>query len=354
MRRLKEKQSDYLKLASSPRFSCSRLSSQSSPVTPVPHHDRHVSDGANFMRFGLPSDTIVHVPVGVARLNDKARKDLTRYHYDFESLLHKKQMKLTEMKLEHKEEYLSTIKSVSIPISSFTQVARNRLNFCISPKDLTDSERIRIDIKRRIKSQDHFEPKVILGKDAERSRATFRQSVEAIKGFSRQVMEAAVSQSNYTRFGHPKAQEYFEAVKGGNLNAVEQLLATEKKLLFIKDSIGQTSLHWAAKRNDLGLAKLLKSLGAEINCTDLARRSPLYLASRRDHYDMVMFLLESGASRTIVSLNGTTAGDVAKEGSMVWSVLNRRGLNTSAMAMLLDPRQRKSLMEVKKEPQESL
>ncbi len=343
MRRAKGKQDNYLRIIQSPRFGSQRVS-LSAPVTPKPSHTRAISDSTNFMRFGTPSETIVHVPTLVARLNSKATRDLTRSVYKFESLLHSKQPVGEVPVLKNKQELLNTIRSVGFPIKSFSQVPRSRLTFCISPKDLSESARIRMDIKRRMQQETSPVASLPLGVDAERSKESFLVSVRQIQQFSTAALDALKRSQQTGQLDPQRVAEFLEVAKRGDTTSVEQALTLEKRLILSRDSIGQTVLHWAAKRNDLPMVKLLKSAGCDLNAVDMALRTPLMLAVRKDYADVVLFLLEAGANKSLKSLTGATAAQMAKEGSMSQALLSRRFVNPQAlMSALLDPTRRRTI-----------
>jgi ankyrin repeat protein len=153
-------------------------------------------------------------------------------------------------------------------------------------------------------------------------------------------MDRAKRCSVFKSFGRGRGQDYFEAVKAGNLAMLKTLLVADKKLVHVKDSVGQSALHWAAKRNDVPIARLLKQVGADVDAVDMTLRTPLFMAARYDMPEMVSLLLDMGANRTLASLNGKTPCSVAKEGGLAWALLNRRTLNLPAA---LNTRKRSSI-----------
>lgn len=322
MRKAKDKKPAYFQLAISPRLS--RYDSMGSETLSPLTHSRGISDVHNFLRFGTPADTIVHVPLSVARLNQKAQQDLTRSHCSFESLLHSKQPLRRVAVLEGKDEYINAINSLSLPVDSFENVFRNRPAFCIT-NDLSESEKLRTEIQKRA----HMTTSINVGLSAEAqsSRDDFLRSVQQIQGKSNTIIERAKRQSIFKSFSRSKGLDYFEAVKSGNVQLVKSFLTADKKLVHVKDSVGQTAMHWAAKRNDVAMARILKVAGAEIDAVDMTLRTPLFMAARADMFDMVAFLLEAGANKNTASLNGKTPSTVAKEGGVAWALFNRRTLN---------------------------
>lgn len=72
---------------------------------------------------------------------------------------------------------------------------------------------------------------------------------------------------------------------------------------------GMTALHWAADRNDEGVARLLLDAGADVAArTRIGEYTPLLVASRRGNAEVIRVLLAGGAD---VDLRTTTAGTSA-------------------------------------------
>eukprot|EP01132_Coremiostelium_polycephalum_P001075 gene1075-1361_t len=70
----------------------------------------------------------------------------------------------------------------------------------------------------------------------------------------------------------------------------------------------------AAKSGDVeNVKKLVKEGPKVVNYTDRTGFTPLHMASMFGHKDICTILLENGADKTIVSVDGETASDVAKE-----------------------------------------
>ena len=299
MRKSKDKKPAYFQIAISPRLS--RYDTFGGSTLSPKTHSRMVSEVHNFLRFGTPADTIVHVPLSVARLNSRAQQDLTRSFFSFENLMHTQQPLRPVPVLEGKEEYINAINSLAVPLKTFDSVSRNRPAFCIT-SELSEADHLRTEILKRIHMEAGISTHMGLSTEAQSSKETFLQSVQAIQGKTGATMDRAKRCSVFKSFGRSRGQDYF-------------------------DSVGQTVLHWAAKRNDVPMARLLKQAGAEIDAVDMALRTPLFMAARSDMPEMVDFLLEAGANRSFASLNGKTPCTAAKEGGLAWALLNRRTLN---------------------------
>ena len=82
------------------------------------------------------------------------------------------------------------------------------------------------------------------------------------------------------------------------------------------DSVGQTALHWVAKRNDIKMARmLLRHNGIDVDHADSANRTALWLAAKHDCPQITAMLLDKQSDYTIKSLTGKSAIDVSEKKS---------------------------------------
>ena len=81
----------------------------------------------------------------------------------------------------------------------------------------------------------------------------------------------------------PDAHKFFEAIKTNDSNTVITMIMKDRFIIFEHDAVGETALHWAAKRNRPDMVKILIDNGAIIDARDMGGRSPLYLASKFNH-----------------------------------------------------------------------
>lgn len=86
---------------------------------------------------------------------------------------------------------------------------------------------------------------------------------------------------------------FYEAVTSSNLKRVFEQ--------------GNTSLHFAAARNHLGIAKYLIQSGLEVNVRDQPGNTPLHRAIENSHQTMASFLLENKADINLQDFNSNAA-----------------------------------------------
>ena len=79
---------------------------------------------------------------------------------------------------------------------------------------------------------------------------------------------------------------------------------------------GMTALHWAARRGDLDVVKMLLAAGANVRATTrLGNYTPLLLASEGGHAAIVEALVAAGADPKAITASGVTPLAVITFGS---------------------------------------
>jgi len=89
--------------------------------------------------------------------------------------------------------------------------------------------------------------------------------------------------------------DLLEAVRRGDISRVRVILGETKDGTGFKDAHGWSPLHFAALNGDLDLARLLLSVGAEVDGRDGVGLTPLDIAALKGHHGMVEFLISRGA-----------------------------------------------------------
>ena len=101
------------------------------------------------------------------------------------------------------------------------------------------------------------------------------------------------------------SDELLRAVAGSDLGRVEQLLDCGLGTDCVDSKqTSNTTLHWAASFSNRAMVELLVGRGAEVNRTNSEGCTALHDAVGRGDENVVMALLEAGASHDIVATGG--------------------------------------------------
>ncbi|MCX5753137.1 MAG: ankyrin repeat domain-containing protein [Candidatus Krumholzibacteria bacterium] len=103
------------------------------------------------------------------------------------------------------------------------------------------------------------------------------------------------------------AGEIHEAVRGGNIQAVRQLVAADRSILATKEADGSTPLHIAAQSGNLDMTKLLLDLGADVKLGDNENSNALHVAAIGANTAVIDLLLAKGMDVNSADVNGMTA-----------------------------------------------
>ena len=87
-----------------------------------------------------------------------------------------------------------------------------------------------------------------------------------------------------------KSAQFFRDIRSNQETKVLNKLKLNPTLINIRDSVGKTPLHWAVIRNNLPIAQLLLSFGADANAQDYSKRSPKEFALSQDFQCMLNLL----------------------------------------------------------------
>ncbi len=103
------------------------------------------------------------------------------------------------------------------------------------------------------------------------------------------------------------AGEIHEAVRGGNIQAVQRLVAADRSLLATKEADGSTPLHIAAQAGNLEMTRLLLDLGADVTIGDNENSNALHVAAIGANTAVIDLLLAKGMDANSADVNGMTA-----------------------------------------------
>lgn len=113
------------------------------------------------------------------------------------------------------------------------------------------------------------------------------------------------------------ADEIHEAVKNGDLAAVQRILAARPDLIKAVDERGYTPLHVAARGGRLEIASFLVEKGADLEAKNPTGFTPLFLAVLGKRLDAVKLLLDKGADPNAQTRFQTTPLFMAAESGHV-------------------------------------
>lgn len=311
MRRIKAKRAYYASLMSN-SVSASRLTSPAK--TPSHVSKSPPKSPVNIMRFGCPADTIVHIPLDIARLKLCSQRNLSMGQCTLQDLLTPNQPPLKRIELKDKDKVIKELTSLKVPMQSFKEVAPARHVFSLGAAGELNQDDLRSSILRRLEGGGSRLRKV---------------SVEPCL-FPREELDnvetalAPYRLNDINPYQTRQSRSFLTAVKSQNYKEVRRLLANCKQLVREQDSIGLTALHWAVKREDLRMVELLLGWGADVNAVDMLNRTALYLAVKRNSGEVAAFLREKGAEGTIASVGGRSPDQLVKDGSSLWTSVARR------------------------------
>ena len=113
---------------------------------------------------------------------------------------------------------------------------------------------------------------------------------------------------------HDQSASFHDAARNGDLERVKALLKDNPDLVFSKDSIGQTPLHYAAYWGYKGVAALLLASKAEVNAKNNDGYTPLHWAAYRGHKAVAALLLANKAEVHAKDTDGETPLHMAVAG----------------------------------------
>jgi hypothetical protein len=97
------------------------------------------------------------------------------------------------------------------------------------------------------------------------------------------------------KLGKHRRAQLHHCTRKGLISSVKRLLSIRNINVHVKDDSGWTSLHFAARKNHIDIAKLLILNGAVVNAKSKNGWTPLHLAACNGHIDILHLLVKNGA-----------------------------------------------------------
>eukprot|EP01024_Parvocaulis_polyphysoides_P001509 TRINITY_DN10411_c0_g1_i1.p1 TRINITY_DN10411_c0_g1~~TRINITY_DN10411_c0_g1_i1.p1 ORF type:complete len:314 (-),score=42.76 TRINITY_DN10411_c0_g1_i1:258-1151(-) len=110
----------------------------------------------------------------------------------------------------------------------------------------------------------------------------------------------------------PPPEEFFEAVKRGNIDAVDDLLVRNANAMS-KDESGRTPLHYAVFYNHPRIVALLLIAGASVDAVDNSNNTPVHYACAYARQIILSLLLEKEPDLSMRNEDSKTALDIITE-----------------------------------------
>jgi len=108
-------------------------------------------------------------------------------------------------------------------------------------------------------------------------------------------------------------EEFFEAIKKGDVQTVKSLIDTGVSLSATDDK-QNTALHIAADTGNLEIVTLLLDKGSPVDYLNWVDETPIALAARKGHFEAVKYLCDRGATLHAPDIAPTPLGEAAAMG----------------------------------------
>eukprot|EP00359_Climacostomum_virens_P004563 CAMPEP_0204901360 /NCGR_PEP_ID=MMETSP1397-20131031/3041_1 /ASSEMBLY_ACC=CAM_ASM_000891 /TAXON_ID=49980 /ORGANISM="Climacostomum Climacostomum virens, Strain Stock W-24" /LENGTH=319 /DNA_ID=CAMNT_0052069717 /DNA_START=73 /DNA_END=1032 /DNA_ORIENTATION=+ len=233
-------------------------------------------DQLNSLRIGCPTGTIIHIPRNVAVLRENLSAKDIKKAFNIDELIDT-EASIRELTLpEISPIAAKLLEPLKLPLKSFSSVKLVPRQFTLlSPDNESDSEDMQlraINRARKVDTSQQPSPKPDM-KAHERTLTKPNFNLDLFRAVSERVPAGA--------------REFIQTAKSGKVNEVISLLTKNKKLIHSKDSLNCTALHWAVKRNNLELIRILMQEGADCEEKDISGRSPMSIAVKQDSADIL-------------------------------------------------------------------
>ncbi|KAL7055049.1 hypothetical protein AAHC03_024535 [Spirometra sp. Aus1] len=129
----------------------------------------------------------------------------------------------------------------------------------------------------------------------------------------------------------PTELKFLEAARTNRCNILTSILARPNFNVNVRTNLNRTALHMAASQGHLEAVQLLVKAKCSIDAVDKHGMTPLFWAAFRDHVDVVLYLLESGAGPQRRTKRGYSLLHVVAKADAIKTMeaLLRRGIITN-------------------------
>ena len=105
-------------------------------------------------------------------------------------------------------------------------------------------------------------------------------------------------------FFNNREQQFFDAIRNGNIPKVMQLIESGVSLATKAPFGGKQALHIACEFQKKAMIKKLLELGADVKALTERRFTPLHVAAQQGDKDILLMLIKAGADHNVVTDNG--------------------------------------------------
>jgi hypothetical protein len=169
------------------------------------------------------------------------------------------------------------LRSLQLPLKSFADVKLLPLQFTlVSQRGTSDSKLMQFAAINKARQKLH--PKPSPNKSYETAKQDYSEPMLTGLDMSVRRMPDLLS---------AREKDFLSAVKSGKTEEVLTLLANNRHLLEVTDSLHCTALHWAVKRRNLRLVTKFIERGADVEGKEISGRTPLMLAVQLDYPEIV-------------------------------------------------------------------
>ncbi|KAK3988396.1 hypothetical protein QBC44DRAFT_398062 [Cladorrhinum sp. PSN332] len=143
----------------------------------------------------------------------------------------------------------------------------------------------------------------------------------------------ACGDDNDNSTGTPIHETILQWQPRAGLDVLENVVRANVHCINVKDRLGESALHWAARRNNLEAIRLLLAYGADIEVRDKDGATPLLASMLYESFDAAMLLLDNNANVNAASTRGRTSLMVSTQSGSIPAKITKQLLACGAYPM---------------------